>query len=91
MTVPALLTIHTDGAWPGNPGPAAFAYVIARDGEEAIEEAGKIGRMTNNQAEYTALVPPGTRPRTRRTSPRLGSQRQRIAGQADERPVPRQK
>ncbi len=56
MTVPVLLTIHTDGASRGNPGPAAFAYVIARDGEEPIEEAGKIGRMTNNQAEYTALV-----------------------------------
>ena len=56
MTVPLLLTIHTDGASRGNPGPAAFAYVIARNGEEPIEEAGKIGRMTNNQAEYTALV-----------------------------------
>ena len=56
MTVPVLLTIHTDGASRGNPGPAAFAYVIARNGEEPIEEAGKIGRMTNNQAEYTALV-----------------------------------
>ena len=56
MTVPVLLTIHTDGASRGNPGPAAFAYVIARDGEEPIEEAGKIGRMTNNQAEYIALV-----------------------------------
>lgn len=56
MTVPVLLTIHTDGASRGNPGPAAFAYIIARNGEEPIEEAGKIGRMTNNQAEYTALV-----------------------------------
>ena len=56
MTVPVQLTIHTDGASRGNPGPAAFAYVIARNGEEPIEEAGKLGRMTNNQAEYTALV-----------------------------------
>jgi ribonuclease HI len=56
MAEPALLTIHTDGASRGNPGPAAFAYVIARDGEEPIEEAGKLGRMTNNQAEYLALV-----------------------------------
>jgi ribonuclease HI len=52
----AVLRIHTDGASRGNPGPAAFAYVIARDGEEPIEEAGRIGRMTNNQAEYTAVV-----------------------------------
>jgi ribonuclease HI len=56
MAEPAVLTIHTDGASRGNPGPAAFAYVIARDGEDPIEEAGKLGRMTNNQAEYLALV-----------------------------------
>ncbi len=52
----ALLTINTDGAARGNPGPAAFAFVIARDGQPPIEEAGCLGRMTNNQAEYTALV-----------------------------------
>ncbi len=56
MPSAALLTIHTDGASRGNPGPAAFAYVIAQDGEDPIEEAGKLGRMTNNQAEYLALV-----------------------------------
>lgn len=51
-----LLSIHTDGASRGNPGAAAFAYVIARDGETLVEEAGCLGQMTNNQAEYTALV-----------------------------------
>ena len=51
-----LITIHTDGASRGNPGPAAFAYILERDGEEPIEEAGRVGRMTNNLAEYTALV-----------------------------------
>jgi ribonuclease HI len=56
MAEPSQLTIHTDGASRGNPGPAAFAYTIERDGEEPIEEAGKLGRMTNNQAEYLALV-----------------------------------
>lgn len=50
------LTIHTDGASRGNPGDAAFAYVIAGDGHDTIEEAGLLGRVTNNQAEYTALV-----------------------------------
>ena len=40
----------------GNPGPAAFAYVIRRDGAPPIEESGCLGRATNNQAEYTALV-----------------------------------
>ncbi len=52
----ALLSIHTDGAARGNPGPAAYAYVIARDGQPPIEEAGLLGETTNNQAEYTALV-----------------------------------
>src|SRR5436190_14088810 len=51
-----LLTIHTDGASRGNPGAAAYAYIISRDGEDDIEEAGCLGHMTNNQAEYTALV-----------------------------------
>jgi ribonuclease HI len=56
MTEAAVLNIHTDGASRGNPGAAAFAYVISRDGQPPIEEADCLGEMTNNQAEYTALV-----------------------------------
>jgi ribonuclease HI len=56
MAEAGVLTIHTDGASRGNPGAAAFAYVISRDEEPLIEEAGCLGEMTNNQAEYTALV-----------------------------------
>src|SRR5262245_64810466 len=56
MPEPSELIIHTDGASRGNPGAAAFAYVISRDGESDIEEAGCLGQMTNNQAEYEALV-----------------------------------
>jgi ribonuclease HI len=56
MAEPTVLTIHTDGASRGNPGDAAFAYVIGRDGQPPIEEADCLGQMTNNQAEYTALV-----------------------------------
>src|SRR5829696_6562079 len=52
----ATLTIHTDGASRGNPGAAAFAYVISGLDGSPIEEAGCLGQMTNNQAEYTALV-----------------------------------
>ncbi len=50
------LHIHTDGASRGNPGAAAYAYVIAADDAESIEEAGCLGNLTNNQAEYIALV-----------------------------------
>jgi ribonuclease HI len=56
MSETPLLTIHTDGASRGNPGAAAFAYVIARKGSSAVENGGCLGDMTNNQAEYTALV-----------------------------------
>jgi ribonuclease HI len=54
-TIPAL-QIHTDGASRGNPGKAAYAYVIESPDGDTIEEAGCLGTMTNNQAEYTALV-----------------------------------
>jgi ribonuclease HI len=50
------LVIHTDGAARGNPGPAAFAYTIADGDGKIIDEAGCLGTMTNNQAEYIALV-----------------------------------
>ncbi|MFO0805582.1 MAG: ribonuclease HI family protein [Gemmataceae bacterium] len=49
-------TIHIDGASRGNPGPAAFAFVIARTGLPPVEEAATLGNTTNNVAEYTALV-----------------------------------
>jgi ribonuclease HI len=50
------LTIYTDGGSRGNPGPAAYAYVIERAGESDIEEKAFLGRTTNNIAEYTGLV-----------------------------------
>lgn len=68
MSKAAVLTIYTDGAARGNPGPAAFAYVIQRDAAAPIEEAGCLGRTTNNQAEYTALV------RALQHAARLGTQ-----------------
>jgi ribonuclease HI len=56
MNSTPVLHIYTDGASRGNPGKAAFAYVIEPVEGEPIEEAGCLGTMTNNQAEYTALV-----------------------------------
>ena len=49
-------TMHIDGAARGNPGPAAYAVVIARSGLPPVEEAATLGAATNNVAEYTALV-----------------------------------
>lgn len=49
-------TIEIDGASRGNPGPAAFGYVIRHQGETVLEESGYLGRATNNAAEYLALI-----------------------------------
>jgi ribonuclease HI len=50
------MTIYTDGAARGNPGPAAFAYVLKQEGQPDVEANGKLGDTTNNVAEFTALV-----------------------------------
>lgn len=45
-----------DGASKGNPGPAAWAWVISEDAETPARwEAGPLGTATNNVAELTAL------------------------------------
>jgi len=51
------LIVNVDGGARGNPGPAAIGVVV-RDGDgELLEERGeKIGRATNNVAEYRALL-----------------------------------
>lgn len=52
------LTINTDGGARGNPGPAG-AGVFIRDADtgEVVEEHAKyLGRTTNNQAEYRAVI-----------------------------------
>ncbi len=56
MSNESVFTIHTDGAARGNPGPAAFAYIIHRDGAPDLEVKGCLGETTNNVAEYTAVV-----------------------------------
>jgi len=49
--------LHTDGASRGNPGPSAVAAVIyLPTGEELASVAKKIGRATNNVAEYRAVI-----------------------------------
>ncbi|MDH6553411.1 ribonuclease HI [Streptomyces sp. SAI-041] len=50
------LVAACDGASKGNPGPAAWAWVIADESETPDRwEAGPLGRATNNVAELTAL------------------------------------
>lgn len=53
----ARLIIHTDGGARGNPGPAAFGYVICNSNGEKIEGRGEfIGEATNNVAEYKGMI-----------------------------------
>jgi ribonuclease HI len=49
--------LSTDGGARGNPGPAAYAYVLETDDGTVLAAHGeKIGVATNNVAEYRALV-----------------------------------
>ena len=51
-----MLTIFTDGASLGNPGPMGIGVVIYRD-ELRVEELSEyIGTGTNNIAEYIAVI-----------------------------------
>lgn len=48
---------YTDGGARGNPGPAAIGIVICNAEDKILYEKGeRIGRATNNQAEYTAVI-----------------------------------
>jgi ribonuclease HI len=49
--------LSTDGGARGNPGPAAFGYVLeAEDGTVLAAHGERIGVATNNVAEYRALI-----------------------------------
>jgi ribonuclease HI len=49
--------LSTDGGARGNPGPAAYAYVLeAEDGTVLAAHGEAIGVATNNVAEYSALI-----------------------------------
>jgi ribonuclease HI len=50
-------TLFTDGGARGNPGPAAYAYVLEAEDGTVLDARGEaIGVATNNVAEYRALV-----------------------------------
>jgi ribonuclease HI len=49
--------LSTDGGARGNPGPAAYGYVLEAEDGTVLDARGKtIGVATNNVAEYRALV-----------------------------------
>jgi ribonuclease HI len=52
-----LIRTYSDGGARGNPGPSAAAYLIlSEDGKTLKSESRFLGRHTNNQAEYEALI-----------------------------------
>jgi ribonuclease HI len=49
--------LSTDGGARGNPGPAAYGYVLESEDGHVLDARGEaIGVATNNVAEYRALV-----------------------------------
>lgn len=57
MSQPARVIAYADGASRGNPGPAAIGVVLLdEEGRELHRSARRLGRATNNQAEYRAAI-----------------------------------
>jgi ribonuclease HI len=51
------LTIYTDGAARGNPGPAAIGVVFKDEKGNVVATISRcLGATTNNQAEYRAII-----------------------------------
>lgn len=51
------ITVRADGGARGNPGPAAYGFVIyAKDAKVLHQEAELIGVSTNNIAEYKGVI-----------------------------------
>ena len=49
--------LFTDGGARGNPGPAAYGYVLEAEDGTVLDARGEaIGVATNNVAEYSALI-----------------------------------
>lgn len=56
MTNQDTITCYTDGASRGNPGPAAYAFLILSGDTILAERSDYIGLTTNNVAEYRGVI-----------------------------------
>ena len=51
------LNVYSDGGARGNPGPAALAFLFIAENNEVVKVQSRfLGKRTNNQAEYEALI-----------------------------------
>jgi len=51
------LLVFADGGSRGNPGPAAIGFLVKDETEKVlVRQRKRIGRATNNVAEYTAVI-----------------------------------
>ncbi len=51
------VTLRTDGGSRGNPGPAAYGFVIEDENGKLLNQGSKsLGVKTNNEAEYQGLI-----------------------------------
>lgn len=53
---PATWQLFIDGASKNNPGPAGSGFVIMKNNEIIVRQGFYLGKKTNNQAEYYALI-----------------------------------
>lgn len=52
----SLWQLFVDGASRNNPGPAGIGIYLKKNNEDALERAYFLGKKTNNEAEYIALL-----------------------------------
>ena len=50
------ITIYTDGACKGNPGPGGWAAILVYGGHEKVISGHSDGETTNNRMELTAVI-----------------------------------
>ena len=51
------LSVYSDGGARGNPGPAAIAFLVLAENGQVLKSGSRyLGKRTNNQAEYEALI-----------------------------------
>lgn len=54
--MPGTLTVESDGASRGNPGPSGAGYLVSKEGRILAKGKSYLGITTNNVAEYRGMI-----------------------------------